>query len=281
MAKPQLEDGYTPIANEILEKLAQMHLSPNQWQVLLCIIRKTYGFHKKVDHIANSQIVEATGLCKSVVSRCLRDLSDMRLITRNGKHIGFQKDWEKWEKLPEIGNKSAKNGNNLGITGGNNCQKLAKQSTSVEPSGGEKLAISSSQLAKPSTKVSSCAVAQNIKETITKDNISIYPQKLIDYITTYTLELHDDPQNTEANISRASHIMNNSSLALDDFLKLMGEAKHIAREHIHSVQKIAREPAQYGPGMEIPNKNLMPYFFTCLKKLVDDEQRKRDSPTQI
>lgn len=99
MAKPQLEDGFTPIANEILERLVQFHLSPNQWQVLLFIIRKTYGFHKKVDYIANSQIGEATGLCKAVISRCLKELNDRQLIIRKGKYIGFQKDWEKWGKL--------------------------------------------------------------------------------------------------------------------------------------------------------------------------------------
>jgi len=102
VAKPQLEDGYTPIANEILEKLVRMPLAPNQWRVLLCIIRKTYGFHKKVDYIANFQIGEATGLCKAVVSRCLKDLNDRQLITRKGKYIGFQKDWEKWGKLATL-----------------------------------------------------------------------------------------------------------------------------------------------------------------------------------
>jgi len=97
VAKPELEDGYTQIANEILEKLVRMPLAPNQWRVLLCIIRKTYGFHKKVDYIANFQIGEATGLCKAVVSRCLKGLDDMQLITRKGKYIGFQKDWESWQ----------------------------------------------------------------------------------------------------------------------------------------------------------------------------------------
>ena len=99
MAKPKLENGFTPIANEILEKLARMHLSANQWQVLLCIIRKTYGFHKKVDYIANKQIGDATGLGKTVVSRVLHNLEDIKLITRKGKYIGFQKDWEMWEGL--------------------------------------------------------------------------------------------------------------------------------------------------------------------------------------
>lgn len=157
MARPQLENGHTQIANEILECLMRVHLSPNQWQVLLCIIRKTYGFHKKVDYIANFQIIQATGLCKAVVSRALRELEDKNLITRKGKYIGFQKDWEKWGKLAVSSTIDA---------------KLANQSTS------EKLAIlhekvsnSAEQLAISATKVSSPASTQKIKETITKDTI--------------------------------------------------------------------------------------------------------------
>ena len=102
MAKPQLEDGHTRIANEILEQLVKTHLSSNQWQVLICIIRKTYGYQKKVDYIANSQICDATGLGKSVVSRVLRSLEDMQLISRQSKYIGFKKDWERWQGLKEI-----------------------------------------------------------------------------------------------------------------------------------------------------------------------------------
>lgn len=51
MANPQLEDGYTSIANEILERLALIKISATDWRVLVTIIRRTYGFHKKVDWI--------------------------------------------------------------------------------------------------------------------------------------------------------------------------------------------------------------------------------------
>ena len=160
MARPQLEDGHTQIANEILERLMAVHLSPNQWQVLLCIIRKTYGFHKKVDYIANFQIAEATNLCKAVVSRALHTLEDMNIIVRRGKSIGFQKDWEQWQKLAEQSTKVSR------IV---NKQKLAISSTLAtelaEQSTPEKLAISSTELAEQSTKVSSPAVTQKIKDT--------------------------------------------------------------------------------------------------------------------
>ncbi len=156
MANPQTENGFTPIANEILEHLVEMHLSPNQWQVLLFIIRKTYGFHKKVDYIANFQIVEATRLCKAVVSRSLLTLEKRNLINRLGKHIGFQKDWERWMKLAE---------------------SSTKVSNSVNKSGTQKLAVQSTELAESSTKVSSPAVAQKIKDTLQKIEKAPLPEK--------------------------------------------------------------------------------------------------------
>lgn len=146
MADPKLKDGYTQIAHEILEKLARMPLAPNQWRVLLIIIRKTYGFHLKVDYIANSQIGEATGLCKAVISRCLKELNDRQLIIRKGKYIGFQKDWEKWDKLAVQSTLDLETETpqlDLGL-------KLAIRSTE------KKLA---KKLAKRSTKVSSCSVS--------------------------------------------------------------------------------------------------------------------------
>ncbi len=147
MANPQLENGHTQIANEILEHLAKMHLSPNQWRVLLCVIRKTYGFHKKVDHIANSQIVEATGLCKAVVSRALAALSDQNIISRNGRLVGVVKDWEKWQKLAV-----------------SSTSRIPIVSSIVNKS----LLNRQPKLAVSSTKVSSCAVTQKKKETIQK-----------------------------------------------------------------------------------------------------------------
>lgn len=157
MASPQKENGYTEIANEILEHLALLHLSANQWQVVLCIIRKTYGFHKKVDYIANSQLCEATGLCKAVVSRALHYLEANNIISRRGKTIGIQKDWEHWQELAEQSTLKLK------LAEQSIIKKFAIPSTL--------LAEQSTELAGQSTKVSSCAVAQKIKETITKDTI--------------------------------------------------------------------------------------------------------------
>jgi len=124
----------------------KIYLPPNHWQVLLCVIRKTYGFRKKVDWIANFQIVASTGLGKTTVSRALSKLKQQGLITRNGKSIGFQKDWEQWK-----------------VSRTANLQKLADKVP-------RKLAEQLTELAEQPTKVSSPVVTQKKKETIQKKN---------------------------------------------------------------------------------------------------------------
>ena len=51
---PQLENGYTKIANELLEAIAAIRIPGEAMQVLLVIIRKTYGYCKKKDAISIS-----------------------------------------------------------------------------------------------------------------------------------------------------------------------------------------------------------------------------------
>ena len=50
MASPQIEDGYTKIANELLEAISKVNLSSYEFRVIMAIIRKTYGFNKKSDN---------------------------------------------------------------------------------------------------------------------------------------------------------------------------------------------------------------------------------------
>lgn len=96
---PQLEDGFTQIPNEMLNHLALIYLRPDDWRVLMFIIRKTLGFHKKVDYIANFQIVEGVNLHKTTVSHSLRKLHSRNLIVRRGKLVGLQPDCEQWIQL--------------------------------------------------------------------------------------------------------------------------------------------------------------------------------------
>ena len=65
MRSPQLENGHTRLANEIMEALCRFRIPGVERQVLDAIIRKTYGWHKKKDAISLSQFVEMTGVTKA------------------------------------------------------------------------------------------------------------------------------------------------------------------------------------------------------------------------
>lgn len=101
MANPQKENGFTPIANEILEKLVNISLLGSEFQILLFIIRKTYGYQKKVDRISLTQFEKGTGISRPTVVKTLKNLMAKGLIVKiclPGGNIGYSfiKDHENW-----------------------------------------------------------------------------------------------------------------------------------------------------------------------------------------
>ena len=86
---PQCEDGYTKLANELLDALCHTRIPGEPMQIFLTILRKTYGFGKKSDRIPLSQFVEATGITKTHVSRAIAKLAEMNIIavTQNGNAV--------------------------------------------------------------------------------------------------------------------------------------------------------------------------------------------------
>lgn len=105
MASPQKENGYTPIANEIMEALCQINLSAYETRILLFILRKTYGWHKKEDRISLSQFSKVLHIAIPHICRTLKRLVKRKIITQigNGYYVSylFQKDYEKWKSLPK------------------------------------------------------------------------------------------------------------------------------------------------------------------------------------
>ena len=103
MYNPQLENGYTKIANETMEALAKHRIPGEQRQVLDVILRKTYGFNKKEDSISNSQFVNYTGLKKGNVSRALKFLVEKNIVIKSdNKRIPtyrFNKYYKTWKVL--------------------------------------------------------------------------------------------------------------------------------------------------------------------------------------
>jgi len=101
MANPQKENGFTAIANEILEQLVKTPLLGAEFQVLLHIIRKTYGYNKKQDRISFTQFEKATGISRQTINKTIKNLIIKGMIVKiylPDGNIGytFIKDHEKW-----------------------------------------------------------------------------------------------------------------------------------------------------------------------------------------
>lgn len=105
MANPQLENGHLELAHEIVESLARIRISGTEWQLLWVILRKTYGWHRKVDAISLSQFQAMTGLSRPHISRYLKKLLRKKVIVlrKDGgvRSYGFNKDFDEWEPLPK------------------------------------------------------------------------------------------------------------------------------------------------------------------------------------
>ena len=92
-----LEGNFTQVPNDILEALARTHLSPNESKVVFLVIRKTYGWRKRTDWIALSQIAKYTGITRSNVCRYIKSLVQRNILVRlDNKHVGIQEDCTKW-----------------------------------------------------------------------------------------------------------------------------------------------------------------------------------------
>ena len=112
---PQTEDGFTRIANELMDALARTRIPGEARQVLDAIIRKTYGWRKTSDDISLSQFMLITGLSKPTICKAIKKLISMNIIvkrgcadslfTKQGKAVtstySVQKNHKYWKPLPK------------------------------------------------------------------------------------------------------------------------------------------------------------------------------------
>lgn len=108
MADVQAENGYTAIANETLDRIAKVKLSPMQYRLIFVIWRYTYGFKRKEHSLSLSFLAKAISCDKRQIQRELRDLENRKIIIQkitNGvdRVISFQKNYELWIGETTIG----------------------------------------------------------------------------------------------------------------------------------------------------------------------------------
>lgn len=117
MANPQKDNGYTAIANQIMDALCKIRIPGEARQVFDFVLRKTYGWNKTSDCIPLSQFTEATGMTKSSVCKAIKKLKEMNLIEVSSANQEFanrysiNKDFETWNRIKKVTRGVSKKGN--------------------------------------------------------------------------------------------------------------------------------------------------------------------------
>ncbi|GIO22452.1 replication protein [Oceanobacillus sp. J11TS1] len=103
MANPQLNKGYTRIANEILNQIMQTDLNGIQMRLVMAIWRYTYGFRRKEYEMSTSFLAKLINQKnRNFVGRELNTLIDRNIITvseigqKGARILSFNKNYEEW-----------------------------------------------------------------------------------------------------------------------------------------------------------------------------------------
>ena len=109
MANPQ-PNPFCKVSTELLEAYLKIRVPGAANQIWWAIVRKTYGYGKKMDRISKRQFTKMTGIDPRHVRRALNVLLSMNLITEKGctnigtpdiATYGIQKDYDKWCTVPK------------------------------------------------------------------------------------------------------------------------------------------------------------------------------------
>jgi phage replication O-like protein O len=101
LADVQPENGFTRVANEILERMALTKLSPIQYRLIFVIWRFTYGFNRKEHALSSGFLSKATDYDERQIRRELQRLEQRKIIIQKvspgrSRTIGFNKNYDEW-----------------------------------------------------------------------------------------------------------------------------------------------------------------------------------------
>lgn len=192
----RLDNGYTRLANEILEAAIGHDLSKRQYKILLAVIRKTYGFQKASDRISGSQLSELTNLPRARCSEVLNELIDMSVIIRTGGtqgQIEINKVISEWKSLQKSKPATTKRNQN-------STTKKPKQNTTetVTLSSTETVTLPSTEtvhtkeISKNNSKDNELAKANSCSEQCSEPAIAWIPTNKRDEVFNVTQSMIDE-----------------------------------------------------------------------------------------
>lgn len=93
----QLEDGYSRLANELLDATMRSGLPETELCILMAVWRKTYGFNKKLDWISNEQFEEMIDKHYTHCSTAKNNLVRRKVLIQEGRKIGMNTNTSEWQ----------------------------------------------------------------------------------------------------------------------------------------------------------------------------------------
>ena len=102
MSNPQLEKGFTRIANELIQALYRVNLNGSEFRIILFIIYQTYGYNKKSRQLSYTYISKGTGIPYGSVRRSIKHLFECGIINQKSSNdnsiieLSVDKNYTQW-----------------------------------------------------------------------------------------------------------------------------------------------------------------------------------------
>lgn len=103
MADVQPENGFTRIANPILENIIKLSLNGTQFRIIMLVWRETYGFNRKEHSLSETFIASRLGLQRQNIHREITGLFDSKILIaiheatfNSSRVIAFNKNYDEW-----------------------------------------------------------------------------------------------------------------------------------------------------------------------------------------
>lgn len=99
----QLENGFTRIANELMDVIAQTKFNGSQFRILMAVVRATYGYNRKSADLSVSFLAKATGLPDRHVRKEVNLLLQAKVLIEykeptktSSRELGLNKNYGEW-----------------------------------------------------------------------------------------------------------------------------------------------------------------------------------------
>lgn len=134
MASPQVEKGYTRIANEFMQALAQCRLTSYEWQVAMMIMRMTWGYQVKKKKISYAYLSKHTNISRRNVIRAVKSLNEKVIVglkreegAKALNEMWINKDYALWKGVSNNTNKSVSVNTHKGVSPDTTYKEINKQ----------------------------------------------------------------------------------------------------------------------------------------------------------